>query len=317
MVNLKNIDVVAVGHALMDLRFIVERFASPDEEADIMEQSTGPGGSAVNAALNVSKLGGVSAILAKVGLDTFGRSIVEELMKYKVDISGLKICFEETGFSIVMIDQSGNISIYGFKGCAEKFMPNDIDEDIISRSKYIHIASLRPDTSIRAAVIAKENNSLISWDPGRRLSMRGLKELKSLIKLTDIVLLNENECKNLTGLNDPEKCSNLLRGIGPEMIIVKMGPKGLYANSEEFTGYMPAFRVKDVRDSTGSGDAFASAFLLSLSRGEKMKDALEYAQAVAALKVTRLGANAIPTHDEAIKFLQEQKKEIEEKIEEK
>ncbi|MDP8003248.1 MAG: carbohydrate kinase family protein, partial [Caldisphaera sp.] len=295
MVNLKNIDVVAVGHALMDLRFIVERFASPDEEADIMEQSTGPGGSAVNAALNVSKLGGVSAILAKVGLDTFGRSIVEELMKYKVDISGLKICFEETGFSIVMIDQSGNISIYGFKGCAEKFMPNDIDEDIISRSKYIHIASLRPDTSIRAAVIAKENNSLISWDPGRRLSMRGLKELKSLIKLTDIVLLNENECKNLTGLNDPEKCSNLLRGIGPEMIIVKMGPKGLYANSEEFTGYMPAFRVKDVRDSTGSGDAFASAFLLSLSRGEKMKDALEYAQAVAALKVTRLGANAIPT----------------------
>ncbi len=80
---------------------------------------------------------------------------------------------------------------------------------------------------------------------------------------------------------------------------------------------MPAFRVKDVRDSTGSGDAFASAFLLSLSRGEKMKDALEYAQAVAALKVTRLGANAIPTHDEAIKFLQEQKKEIEEKIEEK
>jgi len=305
----KGIDVTSVGHALMDLRFIVDHFANPDEEADILSQSTGPGGSAINVALNVKKLGGNSAIIAKVGLDTFGRSIVEDLMRTKVDISGMKVCFGESGFSIVTIDRKGNISIYGYKGCAENLMPNEISEDIISRSKYIHIASLRPDTSIRAAILAKEYNSFVSWDPGRRLSLKGLNNLKGLIKLVDIVLLNQHECKNLTGIDDPAKCSMTIRGVGPDIVVVKMGPRGLYSNSDEFEGYMPAFRVKEVKDSTGSGDAFASAFLLSLSRGEKMKFALQYAQAVAALKVTRLGANAIPTNEEVMSFLEENKKE--------
>ena len=307
MSNSKTIDITSVGHALMDLRFIVEKFASPDEEADILEQSTGPGGSAVNVALNVRKLGGNSAILTKVGLDTFGRSIVEDLMKSKVDISGLKICFGETGFSIVMIDQSGNISIYGYKGCAEKLEPKDIDSEVISKSKVIHIASLRPDTSIKASIVAKENESLVSWDPGRRLSMRGLKELRGLIKLVDIIMLNEQECKNLTGLDNPEKCSQTLKTIGPENVIVKMGPKGIYANTNDFVGYMPAFKVKEIRDSTGSGDAFAAAYLLSLTRGMKTVESLEFAQAVAALKVTRLGANAIPTQEEAMEFIKKQK----------
>ncbi|AFZ70762.1 sugar kinase, ribokinase [Caldisphaera lagunensis DSM 15908] len=308
MSDSKTIDITSIGHALMDMRFMVEKFAEPDEEADILEQSTGPGGSAVNVSLNVRKLGGTSAIITKVGLDTFGRSIVEDLMKSKVDISGLKICFGETGFSIVIIDQQGNISIYGFKGCAEKLEPKEIDSETISKSKIIHIASLRPDTSIRAAVVAKENDTLVSWDPGRRLSLRGLKELRGLIKLVDIILLNEQECKNLTGIDNPEKCSQLLKSIGPENVIVKMGPKGLYANTNDFVGYMPAFRVKEVRDSTGSGDAFAAAYLLSLTRGIKTVDALEFAQAVAALKVTKLGANAIPTQEEALEFLKQQKK---------
>ncbi|ESQ26641.1 MAG: Sugar kinase, ribokinase family [uncultured Acidilobus sp. JCHS] len=307
----KDLDVVAVGHSLIDLRFTVNKFAAPDEEAEILEQSTGPGGSAVNVALIASKLGGRSGIITKVGLDHFGRQVVEELLRHKVDISGLRIGFGSTGFSVLMIDKEGNLILYGFKGCAERLEPDEIDEKVVGRAKFIHIASLRPDTSIRAAVRAKELDALVSWDPGRRLSMAGLKALRGLVKFTDVVELNSRECANLTGVRDPVACAAEIQKVGPSTVIVKMGPRGLYALSDDFTGYMPAFRVDVVRDSTGSGDAFAAALLLRLSRGDKLKDALIYAQAVAALKVTMLGANEIPPLEEIERFLAERRKDVE------
>jgi ribokinase len=307
----KDLDVVAVGHALVDLRFTVSKFASPDEEADIEEQSTGPGGSAINVALITSRLGGKAAVITKIGLDNFGRQIVEELVRSKVDISGLKVGFGSTGFSVLMIDKEGNIALYGYKGCAEKLDPDEIDEKVIVRGKFVHIASLRPDTSLRAAVRAKELDAMVSWDPGRRLSMAGLKTLRGLIKFVDIVELNSRECANLTGLRDPVACAEEIQRVGPSTVIVKMGPRGLYALSDEFTGYVPAFKVSVVRDSTGSGDTFAAAMLLRLSRGERLKEALVYAQAVAALKVTMLGANALPPVEEIEKFYQEHRKEVE------
>ncbi|MGC9071929.1 MAG: carbohydrate kinase family protein [Acidilobus sp.] len=313
----KDLDVVAVGHSLVDLRFTVDRFASPDEEADILEQSTGPGGSAVNVALIVSKLGGRSGIITKVGLDHFGRQVVEELLKNRVDISGLRIGFGSTGFSVLMIDKEGNLILYGYKGCAEKLEPDEIDEKVIGRANFIHIASLRPDTSLRAAVRAKELGAMVSWDPGRRLSMAGLKALRSLIKFVDIVELNSRECDNLTGIKDPAQCAAEIQKVGPTTVIVKMGPRGLYSLSEDFTGYMPAFKVDVVRDSTGSGDAFAATLLLKLSRGERLREALVFAQAVAALKVTRLGANEIPSVDEIERFLSERRKEVEAGISER
>ncbi|ADL18438.1 ATP-dependent 6-phosphofructokinase [Acidilobus saccharovorans 345-15] len=307
----KDLDVVAIGHALVDLRFTVSKFASPDEEADIEEQSTGPGGSAINVALITSRLGGKAAVITKIGLDNFGRQIVEELVRSKVDISGLKVGFGSTGFSVLMIDKEGNIVLYGYKGCAEKLDPDEIDEKVIARGKFVHIASLRPDTSLRAAVRAKELDAMVSWDPGRRLSMAGLKALRGLIKFVDIVELNSRECANLTGIRDPVACAEEIQRVGPSTVIVKMGPRGLYALSDDFTGYVPAFKVSVVRDSTGSGDTFAAAMLLRLSRGDKLRDALVYAQAVAALKVTMLGANALPPIEEIEKFYQEHRKEVE------
>lgn len=314
MSSQKDIDVVAVGHALMDMRFIVNKFATVDEEVDIVEQNNGPGGSAVNVAIVVAKLGGRSAILAKIGLDAFGRSIMEELMKNKVDVSGMRIGFGSTGFSILIIDRQGNIMLYSFKGCAEALGPEEVDERVLSRGRFIHIASLRPDTSLRVAIKAKEYDSMVSWDPGRRLSAMGIGTFKRLLKMVDIIELNTNECGSLVGTRNPVECAQQLTKTGPSTIIVKMGGMGVYAVNDEFTGYIPAFKVENIRDTTGSGDVFAAALLLRLSRGDRLKDALIYAQAAAALKVTMLGAHAIPAPEEIERFLKEHRDQVESSI---
>jgi len=299
----KHIDVLAVGHVLMDLRFTVTHFAGPDEEAPIEDQSRGVGGSAANVSIGVRRLGGTSAVMAKVGLDSFGRTAVEHLMREGVDISGIRVGIGPTGFSVVIIDREGRICLYGFKGVAEEFKPEDVDEGLIGRASYVHIASLRPDTSLKVAARAQELGKRVSWDPGRVLCRRGIRGLRALIKLTDIVLVNREECMALTGASSIEEGAEKISSLGPEVVIVKLGGEGAYVLSDDVRGKFPAFKVERVKDTTGGGDAFAAGLLTALSRGWKLENAVKYAQAVAAIKVSRLGSNAIPTHEEVMAFL--------------
>ncbi len=303
----KSFDVVTVGHVLMDLRFTVSHFAGPDEEAVIEDQSRGVGGSAANVAIGVRRLGGTSAIIAKVGLDSFGRTAVDHLMREGVDISGIRIGIGPTGFTVVIIDRDGRIALYGFKGVAEDLRPEDVDVRVIERGRYVHIASLRPDTSLKVAARARELGKYVSWDPGRVLCRRGLHALRSLVKLADIVFVNADECLTLTKAPSVEEGASKIRSLGPEVVVVKMGAKGVYVASDEFSRRFEALHIPKVKDATGAGDAFAAGLLTALSRGWGLEDAVNYGLAVAAIKVTRLGSNAIPTHEEVMKLLKASK----------
>mgnify|MGYP001626138419 CR=1 FL=1 len=298
-------DVVAVGHILVDIRFIVNRFAGPDEEAAIISQTRGTGGSAANVAIGVSRLGGRSAIIAKIGLDSFGRIAIEELMKENVDVSGVRVSFKDTGFSIVIIDNEGKIAMYGFKGAAEELEPEEVDVNIIRKARAVHIASLRIDTSVHAASIAKKHGSIVSWDPGRRLSEKGLDYFKELLKHVDIVLVNRKEAKNLTSLEDYKEAARQLSKYGPRVVIVKRGSEGVYALMNETEYDIPAFKVEKTVDTTGAGDAFASGLLLGLIKGYDPRKALLYGNAVAALKIQRLGSHNVPSHEEVVKYIWE------------
>ena len=297
---------MAVGHGLIDIRFIVERFVGPDEESSILKQTRGVGGSAANVAIDVSRLGGRSSVIIKVGLDGFGRIVIDELMKENVDVSGVKVCIGDTGFTVVIIDGSGRIVMYGYKGASEKLVPNDIDEQHVSRARSVHIASLRKDTSIHTAKLAKKHNAIVSWDPGRKLSLMGIDFFKDLLQYVDIVLVNRNEARNLTGINDYKEAAEHILEYGPEIVVVKRGAEGVYAKTKKGEEYdFPAFPVEKVVDTTGAGDAFASGLLLGLVRGYNLRKALIYGNAVAALKTTKLGSHNVPNHDEVIKFIWE------------
>lgn len=300
-------DVITLGHALVDIRFIVDRFVGPDEEATIIKQTRSVGGSAANVAIDVSRLGGSAATIIKVGLDGFGRLIIDELMREEVDVSGVKVCLGDTGFTVVIIDKEGRVKMYGFKGASEKLEPRDIDENIISRGKYLHIASLRLDTSIRGAETAKEHGLTVSWDPGRRQAQHGIEYYRELLRLIDIVLVNRLEARCLTGKEDYREAARIIASMGPSIVVVKRGSEGVYVydagNTEEID--LPAFKVPRVVDTTGAGDAFAAGLLLGLSRSYSLRKAVVYANAVAALKIMHLGSHHVPSHEEVIKSMWE------------
>jgi ribokinase len=301
-------DLVTVGHALVDIRIVVDRFPAPDEEAVVLSQTWGAGGSAVNTAIDGSRLGLRTAVIAKIGFDSFGRIIVDELLREGVDISGLRVSSTgRTGFTIVVIDRDGNIVMYGFKGVAEELEPNEVDNEIISTARYVHIASLRLDTSLKVAEIARKASAKISWDPGRVLAKKGLKELEKMIKSVDIVLVNKVEASAITGLDIDKyrESAKILKDLGPELVVVKLGSRGVYAFGDGVDEEVPAVKVDRVVDTTGAGDAFAAGLIAGILRGYSLRKALLYANTVAALKITKLGSHEAPTHKEVVEYIWE------------
>ncbi|MCE4606258.1 MAG: carbohydrate kinase family protein [Desulfurococcales archaeon] len=301
----KKLDVVTVGHALVDIRIVVDRLPGPDEEAAIREEVRGAGGSAVNVSIDVSKLGGTSGIIAKISFDSFGRIVFEELWKSKVDIRGLRISPSgSTGFSIVAISNLGDITIYGSKGVAETLEPRELDKELISDAKTIHIASLRLDTSMEAAKTAKLAGAIVSWDPGRRLARQGVNKLGDLLQYVDIVFLNKLEAEAMTG-HDPAIAAKIIKSHGPRWVVVKLGSQGSLLYGPEGSKKIPAYKPPRVLDETGAGDAFAAATLLKLVETEDIVEALNYASCVAGLKVSRLGSHNIPDYNEMSRLSRE------------
>ncbi len=294
----ETLDVVAAGHALVDVRMVVDRFPGPDEEASIREEERGAGGSAVNVAIDVARLGGRSGVVAKIAFDSFGRVVFEELWRSRVDLRGLRIAPRgRTGFSIVVVAAgTGEVAIYGFKGVAEELAPGEVDEELVAAGRALHIASLRLDTSIAAARAARGAGRLVSWDPGRRLASLGLEAVGELLRLVDIVFVNRVEARLLTGAGDPLEAAERIASAGPRLVAVKLGAGGaLLLDRGAGVAYrIPAYEPGRVVDTTGAGDAFAAAMLLRLVRGGGVVEALRYAAVAAGLKVARLGAHSVP-----------------------
>jgi len=128
----------------------------------------------------------------------------------------------------------------------------------------------------------------------------------NLLRLVDVLTPNQSEAANLVGYSvyKAEDVLSLLFSRGPRSVIVTLGAHGCDVLAGTKWQHVPAFPVEAV-DTTGAGDCFNGALAVALARGLKMVEAVQYANAAAALAVTRFGAQAsLPTDEEVQKFLQ-------------
>jgi sugar/nucleoside kinase (ribokinase family) len=124
-----------------------------------------------------------------------------------------------------------------------------------------------------------------SWDS----KGRWLEDLAPCLPHTDILFVNEDEARMLTGTSVPAEVAAVLRGNGAHVVVLKLSRKGcaVFAGGEEF--YVPPFRV-NVVDTTGAGDCFVAGFLAALDRGLPLQEAARFANAVGALTVQMIGS---------------------------
>lgn len=297
----------SVGHILTDMRVRIDEGKGTDGFSQIADLSYGVGGSAANVAIGMTRLGGSCTLVGKVGLDTSGRMLVDELLREKVSVGHVEAdLVKRTGLTIIIIRKGGEISMYGDKGAAEELKPEDVLEIRPKGCDSLHIASLRMDTSLAAAEMSSRMGLFVSFDPGREMASRGIDHIRPIFPHLDLLLLNLKEAAALTSEGAPAVAASALRRAGANNVIVKMGRKGAFYSGAEGEFLVPAMEVEAI-DSTGAGDAFATGLLFALGRGEKFGEALGFASAVAALKVTRLGSHEIPTVGEVEDFVSKRK----------
>ena len=299
------IDIITLGELLIDL---TQR--GSDENGN-GEFTAYPGGAPANVAVAASRLGAATGFIGKVGNDAFGRSLADTLKKDNVDIKGLYYDDEQpTTMAIVSVDASGerDFSFYRKPGADTQLTVEEAVEALADLPKILHVGSLSMTTSpgkeacVEAVKYAKDNGSVISYDPNYRAALwdseeHAIEMMKVLLPYADILKVSDEEMVMLTGTDDFEDGSRALAEYGCGLVMVTLGADGVFVRMGSHTATVPGFSV-EVADTNGAGDTFLGAMLMQIAKGvtgtedvwKQLLDMVRYANKAASLTCSRHGA---------------------------
>ncbi|WET79644.1 ribokinase [Amycolatopsis sp. QT-25] len=280
--------VLVIGSANADLVVPVDRRPGGGETVLGGDTILSPGGKGANTAVAAARLGADVALLGAVGDDPYGELLKRSLAESGVDTDLLRTSERPTGIAYITVTPDGENSILVSPGANSGLRPEDVDLD----GAEIVVLSLEiPLETVEHAVAKaaeKGVRTLLNLSPAAELSAKTLQGL-------EILLVNEHEAAFLLGgAADFPK----LLDLGPKAAVVTLGAKGAAVVTADGVTEVPSPKVEAV-DTTGAGDAFAGALATSLAKGEKLAEAARKAVKVAAITVTRQGAQpSYPTASE-------------------
>lgn len=310
----RELDVICIGAALVDMVAQVERHPLDDDEVFVSNLKLMSGGAAANTAYACAKLGLNTAFIGKLGIDDeFGRIIIKDFEDVALDMSLIKYSAEYgTGSAYIVLSKDGDRRIYAHSGAANYLTKEDIISDEILRSKVVFLSSLKNlDSFIEAADIARNNDVSVILNPGMLIIEQGLEKIKHLLEKIDVFILSQREIKTLLSLEDVNfedingnvKISELFN-LGIKAVIITMGKKGATLINQRKSEKISPVKVKEIVDTTGAGDAFSAGFIYGFVNNLSFKfDALKkdvmLGNFVAGKCIQKLGArNGIPSYDE-------------------
>ncbi|MGN1085699.1 MAG: PfkB family carbohydrate kinase [Porcipelethomonas sp.] len=303
---MKKFDVVALGELLIDF---TENGLSAQGNP-VLEAN--PGGAPCNVLAMLNKLGKKTAFIGKVGNDTFGRQLAEEVQQSGTDTTNL--IFDDNvhttlAFVHTFPDGEREFSFYRNPGADMMLKKEEVMEDIIKEAKIFHFGTLSSThEGVREATryaidIAKESGAMISFDPNLREPLwdspeDARKEIEYGLSKCDILKISDNELEFMTGTNDYSKGVEILREqYDIKIVFVTLGKDGSRAYYKDLMAEQPTFTQIKAIEKTGAGDTFegcALNYLLehdidSLTKND-LSDLLVFANAGASLITTRKGA---------------------------
>jgi ribokinase len=271
-----------------------------------------PGGKGANQACAAGKLAaGAFAVrmIGRVGYDVFADHLKASLAAGGVDVSAVNAAKSQpTGVALIWVDKAGQNSIVVASGANFALAAADVETmRKVFRGGSLALFQLETplDTVAAALAVAREEGLRTMLDPAPAQPLPA-----ALLARVDILTPNETEALMLLGRpparvlpGDAPELAEALRKLGPRSVVLKLGDEGSYYSGEAGSFHTPAFPV-EVRDSTAAGDTFNGALAVALAEGQPVEQAVLFANAAAAISVTRLGAQAsAPTRAEVDRFL--------------
>jgi ribokinase len=294
--------VVVVGSVNMDLVARTPRLPVPGETVSGETFSTLPGGKGANQAVAASRLGAPTAFIGCVGDDAFGATLRDGLQADRIDCRGLRVVpGVSSGVALIVVDRDGRNGIVIVPGANGELAPADVDrhEPLLAGARIVVLQLEVPLGTVEHAVArARALGALVVLNPAPARPLP-----PALLAGVDVLVPNELEAAALTGLpvrsvEDAVAAGQRLRQAGPRTVLVTLGARGVVAVTAEGAQHHPAPVVTAV-DSTAAGDTFIGGLCVGLVEARPLEEAIRFAQAAAAVSVTRFGAQpSIPRRDE-------------------
>jgi len=279
------------------------------------------GGSPMNTAIALSKLGIRTGVVCSVGDDPWSRFLINTLNKYNIDTSHVNISKKRTtlAFVVKVSEKEREFFFYRKPYCETADSEIKYSEELlryISQSKITHITgfilSQEPArTSIREIISNLPSNVKLSLDPTLRLDVwpsidEARRVFREIIGRVDFLLATIKELQLLLKIKDIKEAFSFADE--EDMIIgIKMGSKGAVIHHHSETYFMEPYEV-EVKDTVGAGDAWNAGFIYGTLKRYSLAETLMIANAVASLKVREIGAiKGLPTIDEVHKLMRDQK----------
>jgi ribokinase len=273
------VDLVVVGSANADLVVAVQRRPGAGETVLGSDTAVLPGGKGANTAVAAAKLGAKVSLLAAIGDDSYGELLLNSLREAGVDTALIRRSERPTGVAYIFVTPDGENSILVSPGANSALAIDDVN---LTGARVL-VASLEvPLATVEHAVaqaVERGIRPVVNVSPMAELSGETLAAL-------DPIVVNEHEAAQLLGSDaDPRG----LLELGPKSAVVTLGARGCLVIEVDGTHEIESPQVEAV-DTTGAGDAFTGALAAELAKGADLFTAATLAVKVAAISVTKRGA---------------------------
>lgn len=256
------------------------------------------GGAATYASLSASYLGAKSQIISVVG-DDFPEKDIEMLRLKGVDLEGLEVIPGEKTFfwkGKYHTDMNSRDTLDTQLNVLEKFDPKVPDS--YQESEYLLLGNLHPLVQKQVIDGMYKRPKLIVLDTMNFWMDNTWNELLEVIKEVDVLTINDEEARQLSGEYSLVKAARKIIAMGPEHLVIKKGEHGALLFSGDEVFFAPALPLEEVFDPTGAGDTFAGGFCGYLADTddlsfENMKRAVIYGSAMASLCVEKFGTERL------------------------
>ena len=295
-------DILGIGAVTIDDFLYLDHYPQINEKLPVQMKKRQGGGLTATALVTASRQGARSAYCGRLGDDDLSISCKKDLESEGVDISPVQHSGAARPFhSIILVDipSGSRVIIFDPEGVEEPDI-SIVNEDLITRCRYLFIDNTAYKSGLLAASFARSNNIPVVAD----LESIKLPDVHRFLDAVDHLIIGIETARALTHKETVEDMVRDLSNPQKANCVVTDGVNGCWYS--EFGGivqHVPAYRV-DVVDTTGCGDVFHGAYTAALARGESIGKSIKVASASAAIKARCCGGReGIPDLVSVEKFL--------------